>query len=181
MIIPVGAAEAAVSKHRIRLDLAASWGVPAHVTVVFPFLPPSEVDHDVVSRLAGVFAAASTFVCSFETCEWFGDDVLWLAPDRDQQFRDLTVRVVSEFPDYPPYGGQFDDVVPHLTVGESQYGTVAELRAAAADVSSQLPIAARIDHALLVAGTDRPGTWHTLARLPLGAASRASVVRSDCG
>jgi 2'-5' RNA ligase len=173
VIIPVGPAEAAVAKHRIRLDLAASWGVPAHVTVLFPFLPPAEVDDDIVRRLTRVLAAAAPFECSFKTCEWFGEDVLWLAPDRDQEFRDLTDSVVSEFPDYPPYGGQFDDVVPHLTVGEARFGTIAELRAAAVDVSRQLPIPARIDHALLVAGTDQPSSWRTVARLPLGAAGQA--------
>ena len=30
---------------------------------------------------------------------------------------------------------------------------------------------ARIDHALLIAGTDQPSSWHTVATLPLGAAA----------
>ena len=170
VIIPVGPAEAAVAKHRIRLDLAASWGVPAHVTVLVPFLSPADVDDDVVRRLAGVFAAASPFDCTFETCAWFGEDVLWLAPDHDQEFRDLTNSVASQFPGYPPYGGQFDDVVPHLTVGEARFGTVDELKAVAVDVSRHLPITARIDHALLIAGTDQPNSWRTVARFQLGAA-----------
>lgn len=168
VIIPVGPAEAAVAGHRRRLDVAASWGVPAHVTVLYPFVPPADVDDNVINRLAAVFAAAPPFDCTFAKCGWFGEDVLWLAPDRDHEFRDLTNGVVEEFPGYTPYGGEFDDVIPHLTVGESRRGTADELRAAEADVSLKLPITARIEHALLIAGTARPNSWHTVARLPLG-------------
>jgi 2'-5' RNA ligase len=168
VLIPVASAETAVSKHRRRLDVAAPKGVPAHVTVLFPFVPPTDVDDQVIARLAAVFAAASPFDCTFDRCAWFGDDVLWLAPESDREFRSLTEQVVARFPGYPPYGGVYDDVVPHLTVGESRRGTVEELRAAEHDIGGQLPIAARIDHALLMAGTDQPDSWRTVARLPLG-------------
>lgn len=168
VIIPIASAETAVSKHRRRLDVAASQGVPAHVTVLFPFVPPIEVDDQVIARLAAAFAAASPFDCTFDRCGWFGDNVLWLAPDRDQAFRYLTERVVERSPGYLPYGGVPDDVVPHLTVGESRSGTVDDLKAAESDISGKLPVTARIDHALLIAGTDQPDSWRTVARLPLG-------------
>ncbi|HEX3932926.1 MAG TPA: 2'-5' RNA ligase family protein [Nocardioides sp.] len=167
VIIPVAPAEMAVSKHRLRFDVAASKGVPAHVTVLFPFVSPVDVDDQVIARLAAVFAAASPFDCTFDRCAWFGDDVLWLAPERDQEFRCLTEQVVEKFPGYLPYGGVHDDVVPHLTVGESRRGTVGDLKAAESDISGKLPIVARIDHALLMAGTDQPDSWRTVARLPL--------------
>ena len=170
VIIPIGAAEAVVSHHRLRLDTSASWGVPAHVTIVFPFVPPADVDDAVVARLAAVFAAVPPFDCTFTECCWFGEDVLWLAPDRAQELRDLTSAVASEFPGFQPYGGEHDDVVPHLTIGESRRGSVAALRAAELDVSSKLPFTEHIDHALLIAGTDQPSSWHPVARLPLGSA-----------
>jgi 2'-5' RNA ligase len=168
VIIPIASAEAAVSKHRLRFDVAASQGVPAHVTVLFPFVPPIEVDDEVIARLAAVFAAASPFDCIFDRCAWFGDRLLWLAPDRDQEFRYLTEQVVERFPGYLPYSGVHDDVVPHLTVGESRRGTVDDLESAERDISGQLPITAHIDHALLMAGSDQPNSWRTVARLPLG-------------
>ena len=168
VIIPIASAESAVSKHRLRFDLAASEGVPAHVTVLFPFVPPSEVDDEVVARLAAVFAAASPFDCVFDRCAWFGDAVLWLAPDRDQESRSLTEQVVERFPAYLPYGGVHDDVVPHLTVGESRWGSVDDLKAAEREIRDKLPIVARVDHALLMVGTDEPSSWRILATLPLG-------------
>jgi 2'-5' RNA ligase len=168
VIVPVSAAEAVVAQHRQRLDVAASWGVPAHVTVLYPFVPPGQVDETVIDRLTAVFAAASPFTCTFDRCGWFGEDVLWLASDHDEEFRDLTDAVVERFPGHRPYGGQFDEVVPHLTVGESRRGTTDDLRAAAAEVSTRLPVTARIDHALLIAGTDQPDSWRTVAELPFG-------------
>ena len=168
VIVPVRQAEPAVAAHRRRLDRAATWGVPAHVTVVFPFVPPAEVDGGLVDRLAAVVAGVPAFDCAFVDCAWFGDDVLWLAPDRAQEFRELTHAVVAQFPDHEPYGGQFAEVVPHLTVGETRQGTLADLKAAAADVRTKLPVRAHIDHALLIAGSDRADSWRTVARLPLG-------------
>lgn len=168
VIIPIGPAEDLVAEHRRDLDLASSWGVPAHVTVVYPFVPPSQLDSLVINRLAAVIGAVPSFDCTFSRCGWFGDEVLWLAPDPDQAFRDITIAVTKEFPDYPPYGGAFKDVVPHLTIGELRRGTVAQLRAAEADVARRLPFSARIDHALLIAGTSGPNSWHRVAMLPLG-------------
>jgi 2'-5' RNA ligase len=166
VIVPVVAAEPVVDDHRRRLDVAASWGVPAHVTVLFPFVPPVDVDDHVIGRLREVCATVPAFDCTFAECGWFGDGVLWLAPDPGEQFRDLTRRVSDEFPGFAPYGGAFDDVVPHLTVGEST--STDELRAAELAVAGSLPFTARIEHALLIAGTDQPGSWRTVAELPLG-------------
>lgn len=169
VIIPIPSAEKVVAGHRRDLDVAASWGVPAHVTVLYPFMPPSTLDDDVISRLAAVMRSARAFECTFSRCGWFGEDVLWLAPDPDRPFRDLTLAVTHEFPDYPPYGGAFDELVPHLTVGELQRGTVAQLRAAEAAVTAKLPVNARIDHALLIAGTREPNSWRTMVTMPFGA------------
>ena len=41
VLVPIPAAERVVSTHRSRLDGAAALGVPAHVTVLFPFVPPT--------------------------------------------------------------------------------------------------------------------------------------------
>ncbi|MGH1565499.1 2'-5' RNA ligase family protein [Mumia sp. DW29H23] len=168
VIVPVPQAEAAVSDHRRRLDVAASWGVPAHVTVVYPFVPPADIDARVVARLAAVLAAASPFDCTFDRCRWFGEDVLWLAPRVDREFRVLTDAVVAEFPDHPPYGGVHDDVVPHLTVGEASGASLDQLEAAEVEVARALPITAHLDRALLIAGTARRDSWRTLVQLPFG-------------
>jgi 2'-5' RNA ligase len=168
VIIPIDAVEPAVAEHRRQLDVAASWGVPAHVSVLYPFVHPSAIDDDVISRLASALVSVPAFDCTFARCDWFGEEVLWLAPEPDGPFRALTSAVWRVFPDYPPYGGVFDDVVPHLTVGDRRRGSASALQAAAATVSQQLPIRARIDWAVLIAGTAEPNSWHSVHefRLP---------------
>ena len=168
VIIPVDAVELTVAEHRRQLDVAASWGVPAHVSVLYPFVHPGAINDGVISRLASALSSVPAFDCTFVRCDWFGQDVLWLAPEPDRPFRELTSAVWRAFPDHPPYGGVFDDVVPHLTVGERRRGSASALQAAEATVSPQLPIRARIDRAVLIAGSVEPDSWHSVHefRLP---------------
>jgi hypothetical protein len=44
------------------------------------------------------------------------------------------------FPDFPPYGSAYEDVVPHLTVGHMPVGDIEELRSAEVSVRRALPI-----------------------------------------
>jgi 2'-5' RNA ligase len=78
--------------------------------------------------------------------------------------------VRAEFPEHPPYEGVFDDVVPHLTLGERRAATTEQLRAAEADVSPLLPVTTRVDRVHLLAGSAEPGSWRVLHELPLAEA-----------
>ena len=61
VLVPVPAAERVVSRHRARLDAAAAAGVPAHVTVLFPFVPPSEISGATLESLAAAVAPVGAF------------------------------------------------------------------------------------------------------------------------
>ncbi|MFF5077699.1 2'-5' RNA ligase family protein [Actinoplanes sp. NPDC000266] len=167
LILAVGEAEPAVSAHRERLDAAAGWGVPAHITVLYPFLAPHDLDEQVLAALTGVAASVPAFFCTLERVDWFGDNVVWLAPAPATPIVTLTAAVAARFPQVQPYGGQFTDIVPHLTIGHDHPRDV--LQAAAADVTRHLPIHARVDALRLITGRPEPGrSWHTLAEFPLG-------------
>jgi hypothetical protein len=56
LIVPIPEAEEAVGPFRASLDRAASWGVPAHVTVLYPFLPPQQIDQQVLAVLRETIA-----------------------------------------------------------------------------------------------------------------------------
>jgi 2'-5' RNA ligase len=168
LIVAVPDLERAVAEHRRRLDVAASWGVPAHVTVLYPFVAPGAVDAELIAGLGEALASVEPFDCEFARSQWFGEDVVWLAPDPDQPFRDLTDAVWRRFPQHPPYGGAFDDVVPHVTVGDSRGGSLADLRAAEVATRAHLPIRTRIERVLLIAGTDAPDSWRTIGEFSLG-------------
>ena len=170
VIVAVPAVEPVVAEHRRRFDPSAPWGVPAHVTVLHPFVHPSTVDSDVVRRLGDAVSTVTAFDCSFATFGWFDRDVLWLAPEPDAPFRALTEAVWRAFPDHPPYGGAYADLAPHLTIGQRPLADLAELGTVQTRVQRRLPVTATIERAQLVAGTDLPGSWHTVHELPLAPA-----------
>ena len=169
VLVPVPEAERVVSHHRARLDAAAAAGVPAHVTVLYPFVPPSAITAGTVAALAQAVASVAAFTCRFPATAWFGQEVLWLAPRPDEPFRALTSAVCAAFPGYLPYGGGFDDVIPHLTVGDRPVGGVTDLRAAEAELRPRLPISARVGRVWLMTGSAAPDSWRTVAELPLAA------------
>jgi hypothetical protein len=165
VVVAVPEAESAVGTHRAWLDHAAAWGVPAHVTVLYPFLPPAEIDDGVLARLRAAIATVPAFDTVFARASWFGDDVLYLAPEPDAPFRALMTAVWEAFPDHPPYGGEIPDVVPHLTVGQG--APLPVLRTVAEEVTPYLPIPVRVATVTLIQGAEEADSWHTLAELPL--------------
>jgi hypothetical protein len=169
VLVLVPEAESAVAEHRAHLDVAASWGVPAHLSVVYPFVPPADVDEGVLTRLRVATGAVPAFDCAFPRTEWFGDDVLWLAPEPDAPFHELISAVVAAFPSHQPYGGIYDDAVAHLTVGDRRLGSTDELTAAERAVRAHLPIRARVSQVVLLAGRPERDSWRPVAEFPLGA------------
>jgi hypothetical protein len=162
LVVAVPEAEPIVAAHRLRLDPGAALGAPAHVTVLFPFAPAGDVDHDALRRILG---AVPAFPYRFARISWFGDHVLYLAPEADAPFRELTARVHAAFPAFPPFEGAFDDVVPHLTVGLDQ--PVDVLRAAEVDVARHLPIEGQATEVLLLVQDEPGGRWRVGASYPL--------------
>jgi hypothetical protein len=102
--------------------------------------------------------------------DWFGDDVLWLAPEPDAPFRELTRSVVAAFPAHRPYGRLYDEATPHLTVGELRLGSADELAAAERAVRALLPIHGRVARAVVLAGRPEPDSWRPVGDFPLGVA-----------
>jgi 2'-5' RNA ligase len=169
LLVPVPEAEPAVGRFRGRLDRAAAWGVPAHVTILYPFVPPGAITSEVIELAAAATASVSAFECTFARTSWFGEDVLWLAPEPDQPFRALTTALHAAFPQYPPFGGIYPDVVPHLTIGGRPPAGLAMLEAAEADVRPALPVRTFVSRAWLMTGTQAAASWRVTAELPLGA------------
>lgn len=167
LVVRVPEAEAVVGPHRARLDRSAVAGVPAHVTVLYPFLAPEAIDAGVVERLAKLYAGLPAFGAALTAVRWFDESVVYVAPEPDEGFRALTAATCALFDGIEPYGGKHDDVVPHLTVGDAELGGPEELRAAGAAVSASLPIPVRVAEVSLLVGARRPDSWRTVHRFPL--------------
>jgi 2'-5' RNA ligase len=170
LIAPVPAVEAVVGAHRDRFDVAAGWGVPAHVTVLYPFVSPDQVTDELVAGVARALASVRAFECRFDRTGWFGEDVVWLDPYPAQPFRDLTNAVWRMFPRHPPYAGAHPDVIPHLTIAERRLAEPAVMHDAEQSVRQHLPLTARIERVLLIAGAPAPASWRLVHQFPLAAA-----------
>jgi 2'-5' RNA ligase len=163
VLVEVPEAEPVVDAWRQRYTLDAPAGIPAHVTILFPFVEPGRLG-EVEGRLAELVAGTPAFELRFPRTARF-PDVLYLEPEPAEPFAALTHAVESEWPDQPPYGGQYETIVPHLTVAES--GDSALLDRIAADVEPQLPVETHVREASVFV-EDHDGRWHEHGRLPFG-------------
>lgn len=168
LLVEIPEAEPVVADHRAALDANAHLGVPAHVTVLFPFLPPGRLDREVTSTLEALFATRPAFTTRFARTRWFDEDVLWLAPEDPGPFVALTHAVHAAYPGFPPYEGEYDDLAPHLTVAHGH--PLVRMLEAERRIRPLLPVAAQVASVTLLTQA-APGTrWTRHARFALGPA-----------
>jgi len=168
LVICVPEAESLVGPYRQRFDPSAAIGVPAHVTLLYPFVDPRGIDAIVTDTLSACFSAHKPIDFELNRVRRFPQETLYLEPDPDQPFRQLTEAVWQRFPETPPYGGRWPDIVPHLSIGQFQEeGTLAQ---AMRDVSQlwqgALPIRARASGVALIENVT--GLWATRHVFQLG-------------
>jgi 2'-5' RNA ligase superfamily protein len=89
-------------------------GLPAHVTLLFPFPEP---DSDVVDATRETLAGVEAFDVVFREVRF--PNVPYLVPEPAEPFVALTGALVQRFLAWQPYGGKFDDVIPHLTIADA--------------------------------------------------------------
>jgi 2'-5' RNA ligase len=168
ILVPVPEAEALLAKVREKHDPSFLRGVPAHITLLYPFYPLGLVTQELIVRLENVFAGFAPFSFELATVETFPNAV-YLDPAPHEPFLLLTDAIFAEFPERPPYGGIHSVITPHLTivpVGEDQ--DLAEIRAdIEASISDQLPMRVWTDRALLAIQDER-GDWSSEETFYLG-------------
>lgn len=165
LIVSVPAAERVVGLMRNNLDSSAPLGVPAHITVLYPFMPPELLNDDVLVDLATMFAPVPPFELSLASVGWFATEVVYLVPQPRAVFTRLTAMVCRRWPEWPPYGGSHPDPTPHLTVGDSEdYASMVE---AAAAIEALLPVETTVSEIDLIAGDATPGSWARIASFTL--------------
>lgn len=139
--------------------------MPAHITALFPFLPAGRLGGDVLARLAELCAMVPVLDVEFRRVSRFPDH-LYLEPEPAGEFVTLTETIAAAWPETPPYGGEFADVVPHLTVAAG-VGDRQQLAAIEADLLGRLPIRTRLTHACLY--VRESGRWRAHTKLPFAA------------
>ena len=143
-----------VGELRLQHDRSAALGVPAHITILFPFADAAAVDEDALAQLFGRFPA---FDFTLDRIERFDTGIVWLHPEPSFRFVDLTAAIAERWPEHPPYEGEFDEPIPHLTVSETPI-----------DFQPALPIAARAHEVTLIEEDESTGRWSRRRSFPLG-------------
>ena len=163
IIVPVSV-PVAVQRLRERMDPSAADGVPAHITLIYPFMPPYDLKDDVRRHVEEIVESEPAFTFVLRAVgRW--PNVVYLVPEPDEPFRRLTNALAAAFPDYPPYEGAHAEVIPHLTVATDVPDDYFD--AAAHALPPLLPIRDVAREAWLIGHTPEQ-SWHTLWRLPLG-------------
>ena len=149
VVVPVPEADVAGGPWR-----GENAGLPMHVTLLVPFVAPERIDEEVVAALRALLEPVTPFhyvlggVCAFP------GGTTYLVSRPPEPFVELVRAIVRRWPDHPPYGGEHDAIVPHVTIPPED---VELERLAALGL-----IPARAEEAWLT--VEQPGRWTTRAR-----------------
>ncbi len=167
LVVVVSEAESLVGSFRAHFDRAAARGLPAHITLLYPFRHPDRISQNLIAELDRCFHETAPFsfrlsgICGFP-------GVVYLAPEPVEPFDGLTRRLAAQYPDMPPYGGAFSHPVPHLTVAHpsEQADLIAVTDSVLAQLGGELPIRCTATCATLF--LKRRGRWSGLRDFPFG-------------
>jgi hypothetical protein len=140
--------------------------VHAHVTLLGPFAGEGQLDEGVLQELRRLFADVTPFDFQLTRVAEFPGGTTYLTPEPAAPFRALTHELCRRFPEYPPYGGEFDEVLPHLSVPVPHGESAESVRL---EVGSLLPIPAVAREAVLF--WFEPGAFRVLERFPFASSA----------
>jgi 2'-5' RNA ligase len=165
LIIVVPESEPLVNTLRLQYDESARIGVPAHITVLFPFMDPHRVDSRVLDACASIIAAHRAFGFQLQAVGRFPGTV-YLEPSPAAPFVELTMHMARAFPEFPPYHREFSTIIPHLTVA---HGSAAEIdavdRTLTARLKAQGPVASVCSAVTLMENSST--RWRPMRSFPL--------------
>jgi 2'-5' RNA ligase len=169
LVVLVPEAESLVGVLRLRHDESARLGVPAHITVLFPFMEPSFISAEITRTCAQIVAAHAAFSFKLVSVGRF-PATAFLAPHPSEPFIALTEAFARAFPAFAPFRGEFSSIVPHLTVA---HGSVAAAEVVAGALAEALaatePVSAVCSSVALMENSS--GRWSTTHVFPLASES----------
>lgn len=156
LIIPVPEFEDFVCSWRQEVDAVPPVGVPAHISLLYPFLTPERVatHRDDIGEF---FEKIDSFEFTLTRVGWFERRVVFLCPDPADAFLDITGQLMARWTQCLPYGGRHKEIVPHLTLGIE--GSDKEMDRLADAANDLLPVHCRAEEVWLMQGTSRPPRW----------------------
>ena len=167
IIMPVDEAEPTVAPLRLQHDRSARLGVPAHITLLYPFSPPPFAESE-IENLAELFSSIPVFEFSLIEMRRF-TRTAYLRPNEPRRFTEIVKTLLERWPDCRPYNGAFVDIIPHLTVAD--HADAQTLDMVEQHLLKHLPITCLAKEAWLLFNNDI-GFWSRKACFRLGASAR---------
>jgi 2'-5' RNA ligase len=147
LVLLVPEAEPLVKSWRVAHDPSAAEGMPAHFTVLYPFISEGALNDDTLNHLGKIGGEWPPIAVVFNEFGRF-PTVLWLKPDATS-LAEIITRVHHRWPECLPYGRSDLAVIPHLTITDGANDlVVAQSRA---EISRHLPLKATISSIALMA------------------------------
>lgn len=161
IIIPVPEVEPIVGPFRAQHDSAARLGVPAHITLLYPFRSPPAALKE-IDVLTSFFAVFQAFDFSLIEVRRF-PATAYLHPDKPERFTQMISALLNEWPDCKPYKGAFAEAVPHLTVADKVDSQTLDF--VERNLRDELPVKCFSKEAWLLV-SDENGYWSKRASFP---------------
>jgi hypothetical protein len=168
IIVPAPEVEPVVGPLRLQFDMGARLGIPAHITLLYPFRSAQAVAGE-IKTLRDVCASVEVFPFSFIEVRGF-PETAYLHPDKSEIFAQITGTLAGTWPDCKPYNGAFSEIIPHLTVAD--HVDRAILTTVEDSVRPHLPIHCVAREVWLLTSDDS-GMWSKKACFPLAASRTA--------
>lgn len=117
LIVPPPPVQAFCYPLREQYDPEGFSRVPAHITLISPFVTGEAID-PAIEKLHSLCSALAPFEVRLNHYGRFAD-ALVLEPDDPQPIIALYEKLHAAFPDYPAYGGEFGEGLhPHVTLAK---------------------------------------------------------------
>ncbi len=168
VVVPVRLPAPLEGLRRRSTEEAAS-GLPAHLTMLYPFVTPDALDEELRFKLAAILSPIDAFDYRLtERRRW--PDTLYAAVEPEAPFRALQATLAAAFPEFPLYDGAFE-FDPHVTV---VWGPRSEDADVADDPAwNLLPASRQASFVDLIVRVD--GRWQRRWRFALRTPARGSV------
>ena len=141
-------------------------GVPAHVTLLYPFAEPTSLFDAIHERVAAIVAGHRAWSMTLAGCgRW--PDTLYATVEPDAAVRALQGELAGAFPSLPLYGDPGLPFEPHVTVVEGP--GVSDPAVAEDPAWAELPIDEHVADVQLIVRT--AGRWRVDRGFPLAGAT----------
>lgn len=158
LVVPALEIAPMVGEFRLQYDPSARAGMPPHITVLYPFVDPSQLTEQFLTDLDRLLRDSAAFEYTLTEVREFEQGVLYLTPEPAERFITLTAMASTRF-GIQPFGGAFPTVIPHLTVTQS--AAEAERRRIGSLLMLALPRTARASEAWVMVGSN-DSKWTTV-------------------